>query len=72
MNDQDRKLLTELKTVLVGMDGTDDKGMAGDLKDIKVHLEILNGSVKANTAWRKVLVTIGGAVIGWLIKGEIA
>lgn len=42
-------LLVELKTVMVGIEGTDDRGMAGDLKEIKRTLIKQNGRIRKNT-----------------------
>ena len=72
MNAKDRdELMIELRTAMLGVKGTEDNGMAGDMKEIKKRLDKLNGSVQKNTAWRKVLVTIGGAIIAWFVKVEI-
>jgi hypothetical protein len=43
------ELLIELKTVMVGIEGTDDRGMAGDLKEIKRTLIKQNGRIRKNT-----------------------
>lgn len=42
-------LLVELKTIFVGIEGTDERGLAGDIKDIKNHLALQNGRVRKNT-----------------------
>lgn len=60
--------VTQLKTVMLGIEGTDDKGMAGTVKDIEKHLGDLNGAVKSNTSFRKfalpLLVIIVATLIG--------
>lgn len=47
------QLIQELHTVILGVPGTDDKGMAGRCRDMELHLRQLNGDVKTNTTWRK-------------------
>jgi len=67
LNPEDRdEVLIELRTAVLGIKGTAEKGMAGDVRDIKIHLERLNGSVAKNTAWRKTMVGIFTATIGAL------
>ena len=51
MNTED--MIKELYTVMLGVPDTDDRGMAGDCREIKKQLKELNGSVKTNTTWRK-------------------
>ena len=68
LNSEDRdEVLVELRTAVLGIKGTAEKGMAGDVRDIKIHLERLNCSVARNTAWRKMMVGIFTATIGVLI-----
>lgn len=54
------KLLIELKTVIIGMKGSEEDGMAGDIKEIKRHIADQNGKVDKNTTFRKVGTWIGG------------
>ena len=61
------KKIDKLYTVILGVENTDENGMAGDIKDIITHLKELNGSVKTNTAWRKVIVSVGGSIGGFAI-----
>ncbi len=44
------ELLIELKTVIVGMEGTDERGMAGDIKEIKNQVRKQNGKIFKNRA----------------------
>ena len=46
-------MIRELHTVVFGVPGTDEKGMAGKINDIDDKLTEVNGSVKTNTTWRK-------------------
>jgi len=57
------ELLIKLATCVVGIENTDDKGMAGDLKEVRKHLEILNGQVSKNTQFRKLGIWISGVII---------
>ena len=43
------ELLIELKTAVVGLKDTDEKGIVGDIKDIKDALKKQNGRVRKNT-----------------------
>ncbi len=45
------ELLIELKTAVVGMEGTDERGMAGDIKEIKDALKKQNGRIRKNTVY---------------------
>ena len=67
MNAKDRDLLVEVKTILVGKEGTEVKGMAGDISDMEKHLRTLNGEVARNTAFRKNFYRIGIPIIVALI-----
>jgi len=48
-------MIKELHTVVFGVPGTDEKGMAKQVNDIERDLRTLNGAVKTNTSWRKAL-----------------
>jgi len=63
-------MIKELHTVVFGVPGTDDKGMAKQVNDIGKDLRALNGAVKTNTSWRKamcwslgVLTAVGMGII---------
>lgn len=45
--------LNDMHTVLLGIPGTEERGLSGDVKDLLKQVKILNGCVKSNTAWRK-------------------
>ena len=47
------EMIGELYAVTIGVPGTDDRGIVGDVRQIKKELKQLNGAVKTNTAWRK-------------------
>lgn len=68
-----KDLITEIHTVLLGVPGTEDNGVVGHLKQIETQLDNLNGAVKTNTAWRKAMVWIIGAMItGYAIINYIS
>lgn len=39
--------------VFMGVPGTENRGILGDVKDIKKEVRRINGDVQTNTAWRK-------------------
>lgn len=43
------ELLIELNTAMVGLKGTDEKGMVGDIREIKETLIKQNGRIRKNT-----------------------
>lgn len=55
--------LIELKVAVIGMEGEEDGGLVGDIKDVKAELKRLNGSVRTNTTFRKLGTWIGSAVV---------
>jgi len=57
------ELVTKLYTCSMGIENTDDNGMAGDVKDIKVHLKALNGQVDRNTTFRKIGTWVSCAIV---------
>ena len=57
---EDTELLQEIKTVLLGIPNTTERGLSGDIKRlredtdaIKNELRQMNGAVKSNTAFRQ-------------------
>lgn len=74
MTDKSNKILiAEIHTVLLGVPGTKDTGVVGNLRRIEKQLDTLNGAVNTNTAWRKALVWIVGAMItGFIILNYIS
>ena len=53
------ELLIQLRTAILGIDGSDDRGMVGDVKGIEKHLVKLNENVGKNTNFRKNASKIG-------------
>jgi len=72
-NETAQKILTAvntIKTVVVGVPGTDDRGMAGSIKVVEAHLEQLNGQVKQNTMFRKIGTWVTSSIfiaIVWIL-----
>ena len=56
------ELLVEIATTVIGIKGSGENGMAGDVREIKEHLARLNGQVHNNTTFRKIGTWISGAV----------
>ena len=59
------ELLTQLKTVMVGVENTEEKGLVGDVKDILEMVREQNGrqrrlATKVNILWGIALVLMGG------------
>ena len=52
-------LLVELKTIMVGLEGTEETGMAGDIKEIIKQQKIQTGKIGRNTTFRKLGTWIG-------------
>lgn len=46
-------MIKEVWTVLLGVPGTEEGGMAQDVKDTAKELKKINGKVTTNTTWRK-------------------
>ena len=69
-------MIGEIYAVVVGVPGTDDTGLVGDVKEIKreqqelkKEVKRINGCVATNTAWRKIfcfLIPGLAAAIGFL------
>ena len=47
VEDRDR-YLTELRMAILGIENTEEKGMAGDIKEIKDQLKKQNGKINKN------------------------
>lgn len=60
--------INEIHVVMLGVPGTADKGFVGDVKEIKTHLDTLNGQVRANTFFRKIGTWISGAMFLALVS----
>jgi len=54
--------VTRLETVVIGVPETDDRGMAGAIKEIKEHLSELNGQVRTNTIFRRIGTWVSCAI----------
>lgn len=72
MNEVQRDRLTqETHQAVVGIPGTDDKGLVGDFKDMKDDIRRLNGKVRRNEVRSKVNQGIGTLLLSgvvWLAK----
>ena len=60
MDEDFKNMIRDMYTVMLGVPGTDDKGMAGRSKkmeekceSIETQLKQINGRVTTNTTWRK-------------------
>lgn len=51
----------ELHVVILGVPGTEDKGMAGDIKELKNQLLRQNGRIRKNTMG---VIALGGVLTG--------
>lgn len=63
------QMITELYIVTMGLADTAEKGIVGDVKDIKSELKVMNGCIKMNTAWitaGRVVVPMLAGAIGFL------
>ncbi len=61
------EMIKDLYIVMLGVPGTDEKGMAGDVRDMNKELKLLNGAVKTNTTWRKAFCWILGLITTALV-----
>ncbi len=43
-----KEMVAELRTAVLGVPDTDERGIAGDVKDIKSHMGTINGTVAEN------------------------
>jgi len=61
------ELLVELKTAVVGMKDTDEKGLVGDIKEIKETLKKQNGKIARNRNGLIALIAFlcGVGVLEW-------
>lgn len=63
------EMIAELHTVTMGVPDTEETGIVGDVKEIKLELRQINGCVKTNTTWRKAfcfIIPMLAAAIGFL------
>ena len=57
------EMVQEIHTVVLGVPGTKDTGMAGKLDGLSNRMDGISRAVEANTSWRKALVWIVGVMI---------
>lgn len=58
---------------IIGIEGNpDENGMIGDVKEIKEHLDKLNGQVQTNTTFRKIGTWVSCAIFMGMITLTIA
>ena len=69
MDKTPEQMIQELYTVILGIPGTQEKGMAKKIDDVEEHLRELNGSVKTNTTWRKAMCWVMGIIVTALATG---
>ncbi len=55
-------MVRDLKVVLLGIPGTEDKGIAGEIKDINDHLKTQNSTlIKHSISIEKINTTVNGS-----------
>ncbi len=65
MTDEENKTLSEVFQAVLGIKGTEDTGMVGDIKDIKKLLQKQNGRVRRlEITVAAIIVSLGGGVWG--------
>ena len=67
------QMIQELYTVVIGVPQTEQKGVVGDIREIKSEIRRINGCVQSNTAWRRAFCFIipGLATAIGFIAGKI-
>ena len=58
-----KQLITEIHTVLLGVDGSDDKGLVGTVSMLCEQVQGMSRAVQVNTTWRKALAWMVGVVV---------
>jgi len=64
------EMMADLYVVMMGIPGTDDRGLVGDVKDIKNDVRRINGDTHTNTAWRKAfcfIIPVMAAGLGFCV-----
>jgi len=64
------EMVSEMYVVFMGVPGTENRGILGDVKDIKADVRRLNGAVQTNTAWRKAfcfIIPFMAAALGFVV-----
>ncbi len=57
------QLLAEIHTVLLGIPGSDDKGLVGVVGELATQVQGMSRAVQVNTTWRKALAWMVGVVV---------
>lgn len=57
------QLLAEIHTVLLGIPGSDDKGLVGVVAELCTQVQGMSRAVQVNTTWRKALAWMVGVVV---------
>jgi hypothetical protein len=65
--------VVELRTILLGIPGTDDTGLVGEVRLIKMHIDELDDKHKklSNKFWILVSALVGSGVLGTGIYGML-
>ncbi len=67
-----RDAIREIWQGMYGVEGSEEKGMVGDVKEVRIRLQSMDNAVSANTTWRRLVTGIGGgcflAIFGILAK----
>jgi len=62
-NKTNRQMIEEIYTVLLGVPGTEDNGLVGELKDLGRQVQGISRAVQTNTTWRKALMWVVGIIL---------
>lgn len=62
-NKSEKQLLTEIHTILLGVPGTDEKGVVGKLRELSEQTQGISRAVQTNTTWRKAFAWVIGVII---------
>ena len=64
-----REMIEGIYTVLLGVPGTDEKGVVGDIKSLGEQVQGISRAVQTNTTWRKALAWVLGTIVTAAIVG---
>ena len=68
-----RQMLQEVYQAVIGIpNNPDENGIIGDVREIKVHLQTLNGQVARNTMFRKIGTWVSTTMVGAIITLAVA
>ena len=59
----EKQILHEIHTVLLGVPGTAEKGVVGDMKELSKQVQGISRAVQINTTWRKALAWVVGGIL---------